>query len=171
MRPRDGDDLVWKPNGKTQLTAALNPAFSQVKGVDLVVKLLAGGDLFSRQTAVFHRKPGQPDFSLLLDHTPLVYTRRAGGAADDGNGESGIAGALKLNGSVGRTRCGVLSVRDTGDAGRTFGATRVIHDFGTQSPDSWSPTWSICSGRATPTCSASIIGGSPATVSARSATW
>ena len=132
-RFQDGADLVYKPNGQTQLTATLNPDFGQVESDDLVVNFSPEETFFSDKRPFFTENQGIFDFSLLLDYTQLVYTRRVGGAADDGSGESGIAGAIKLNGSVGATSYGVLAAQETGEAGRTFGALRVNHNFGTQS--------------------------------------
>lgn len=132
-RFQDGADLVWKPNGQTQLTATINPDFGQVESDDLVVNFSPEETFFSDKRPFFTENQGIFDFSLQLDYTQLVYTRRVGGAADDGSGESGIAGALKLNGSVGGTNYGVLAAQETGDAGRTFAALRVNHAFGTQS--------------------------------------
>lgn len=132
-RLQDGADLVWKPNGQTQLTATVNPDFGQVESDDLVVNFSPEETFFSDKRPFFTENQGIFDFSLLLDYTQLVYTRRVGSAADDGSGESGIAGALKLNGSVGRTTYGVLAAQETGDAGRTFAALRLNHAFGTQS--------------------------------------
>jgi hypothetical protein len=127
-----GADIFWKPNGQTQLTATINPDFGQVESDDLVVNFGAEETFFSDKRPFFTENQGIFDFSLLLDNTQLIYTRRVGATADDGNGAGDVAGALKLNGSVGATRYGVMAAQESGDAGRTFGALRLIHDFGTQ---------------------------------------
>jgi len=128
-----GADLFWKPNGQFQLTATLNPDFGQVESDDLVVNFGATETFFSDKRPFFTENQGIFDFSLLDDFSQLVYTRRVGAPADDGNGAGDIDAAVKLNGSVGATNYGVLAADESGDAGRTFGAARLTHDFGEQS--------------------------------------
>lgn len=127
-----GADIFWKPNGQTQLTVTINPDFGQVESDDLVVNFGAEETFFSDKRPFFTENQGIFDFSLLLDNTQLVYTRRVGGAADDGSGAADVTGAVKLNGSVGATQYGVLAAQESGDAGRTFSALRLNHDFGSQ---------------------------------------
>ncbi|HET7556924.1 MAG TPA: DUF5916 domain-containing protein [Rhodanobacteraceae bacterium] len=129
----EGADLFWKPNGQFQLTATLNPDFGQVESDDLVVNFGATETYFSDKRPFFTENQGIFDFSLLDDNSQLVYTRRVGGPADDGNGAGDIDAAVKFNGSIGTTSYGVLAADERGDAGRTFGALRVVHDFGDQS--------------------------------------
>lgn len=129
----EGADLLWKPNGQFQLTATINPDFGQVESDDLVVNFGATETFFSDKRPFFTENQGIFDFSLLDDNSQLVYTRRVGGPADDGNGAGDISAAVKLNGSVGSTNYGVLAADERGDAGRFFGAARVVHDFGDQS--------------------------------------
>jgi hypothetical protein len=129
----EGVDVFWKPNGQFQLTAALNPDFGQVESDDLVINFGATETYFSDKRPFFTENQGIFAFSLLDDNSALVYTRRVGGPADDGNGAGDIDAAVKFNGSVGTTSYGVLAADERGDAGRTFGAVRVVHDFGTQS--------------------------------------
>jgi hypothetical protein len=128
-----GADIFWKPNGQFQLTATINPDFGEVESDDLVVNFGATETYFSDKRPFFTENQGIFDFSLLDDNSQLVYTRRVGGPADDGNGLSDIDAAVKFNGSVGTTNYGVLAADERGDAGRTFGAVRVVHDFGEQS--------------------------------------
>jgi len=128
-----GADLFWKPNGQFQLTATLNPDFGEVESDDLVVNFGATETFFSDKRPFFTENQGIFDFSLLDDNSQLVYTRRVGGPADDGNGVGDIDAAVKFNGSIGTTSYGVLAADERGDAGRTFGALRVVHDFGDQS--------------------------------------
>ncbi|MEI7036340.1 DUF5916 domain-containing protein [Fulvimonas yonginensis] len=127
-----GADIFWKPNGQTQLTATINPDFGQVESDDLVVNFGAEETFFTDKRPFFTENQGIFDFGLLIDNSQLIYTRRVGGPADDGNGAGDVTGALKLNGSVGATRYGVMAAQESGDAGRTFSALRLIHDFGTQ---------------------------------------
>src|SRR3546814_1000763 len=66
------------------------------------------------------------------DYSQLLYTRRVGGPADDGEGSGDIIAAVKLNGSFGETKYGVFVADESGEAGRTFGALRRVRDFNTQ---------------------------------------
>jgi hypothetical protein len=127
-----GADIFWKPNGQTQLTATINPDFGQVESDDLVVNFGAEETFFTDKRPFFTENQGIFDFGLLIDNSQLIYTRRVGGTADDGSGAGDVTGALKLNGSVGSTRYGVMAAQESGDAGRTFSALRLIHDFGKQ---------------------------------------
>lgn len=129
----EGADLFWKPNGQFQLTATLNPDFGQVESDDLVVNFGATETYFSDKRPFFTENQGIFDFSLLDDNSALIYTRRVGGPADDGRGTGDISAAVKLNGSIGTTGYGVLAAEERGDAGRSFAAARVVHDFGSQS--------------------------------------
>ncbi|GAB3038287.1 hypothetical protein GCM10027285_22700 [Oleiagrimonas citrea] len=129
---KTGADIFWKPNGQTQLTATVNPDFGQVESDDLVVNFGAEETFFSDKRPFFTENQGLFDFGLLIDNSQLIYTRRVGGPADDGSGPADIAGALKLNGSIGDTHYGVLSAQESGAAGRTFDALRVSHHFQTQ---------------------------------------
>ncbi|HEY8587721.1 MAG TPA: DUF5916 domain-containing protein [Rhodanobacter sp.] len=130
---QQGADLLWKPNGQFQLTAALNPDFGQVESDDLVVNFGATETFFSDKRPFFTENQGIFDFSLLDDNSQLVYTRRVGGASDDGHGTAAINAAVKLNGSFGATNYGLLAADEDGEAGRFFGAARLTHDFGDQS--------------------------------------
>ncbi|HZY34453.1 MAG TPA: DUF5916 domain-containing protein [Rhodanobacter sp.] len=130
---QEGADLLWKPNGQFQLTAALNPDFGQVESDDLVVNFSATETYVSDKRPFFTENQGIFDFSLLDDYSQLVYTRRVGGPSDDGHGAADINAAVKLNGSFGTTSYGVLAADEDGEAGRFFGAARLTHDFGDQS--------------------------------------
>jgi hypothetical protein len=130
---QEGVDILWKPSGQFQLTAALNPDFGQVESDDLVVNFGATETYVSDKRPFFTENQGIFDFSLLDDNSQLVYTRRVGGPSDDGHGAAGINAAVKLNGSFGTTNYGVLAADEDGEAGRFFGAARVTHDFGSQS--------------------------------------
>ncbi len=130
---QEGLDLLWKPNGQFQLTAALNPDFGQVESDDLVVNFGATETYVSDKRPFFTENQGIFDFSLLDDNSQLIYTRRVGGPSDDGHGAADINAAVKLNGSFGTTSYGVLAADEDGEAGRFFGAARLTHDFGVQS--------------------------------------
>ncbi|HET6432243.1 DUF5916 domain-containing protein [Dyella sp.] len=127
-----GADIFWKPNGQTQLTATINPDFGQVESDDLVVNFGAEETFFSDKRPFFTENQGIFDFGLLIDNSQLIYTRRVGGLADDGHGAAEVSAALKLNGSVGGTKYGVMAAQEDGEIGRTFGALRLTHDYGTQ---------------------------------------
>jgi hypothetical protein len=130
--PDAGVDIFWKPNGQTQLTATVNPDFGQVESDDLVVNFDATETFFSDKRPFFTENQGIFDFSTPSDFSQILYTRRIGGPADDGNGLSDITAALKLNGSFGATKYGVFGADEKDDAGRTFGAVRVVRDFAAQ---------------------------------------
>jgi len=130
---QQGADILWKPNGQFQLTAALNPDFGQVESDDLVVNFDATETYISDKRPFFTENQGLFDFSLVDDNSQLIYTRRVGGPSDDGHGAADIDAAVKLNGSFGTTSYGVLAADEAGEAGRFFGAARVVHDFGEQS--------------------------------------
>ncbi|MDQ0011133.1 hypothetical protein J2T07_003343 [Luteibacter jiangsuensis] len=127
-----GADIIWKPNGQTQLTATINPDFGQVESDDLVVNFSPEETFFTDKRPFFTENQGIFDFSLLDDYSQLVYTRRVGGASDDGRGAADISAAVKVNGSVGSTSYGILTAQEKGDAGRTFGAFRLSQNIGTQ---------------------------------------
>ena len=129
---KTGADIFWKPNGQTQLTATINPDFGQVESDSLVVNFDAEETFFSDKRPFFTENQGIFDFGLLIDNSQLIYTRRVGGPADNGSGPADIAGAVKLNGSVGDTHYGVLSAQESGPAGRTFNAVRLTHPFADQ---------------------------------------
>ncbi len=129
-RVKGGADLLWKPNSQTQLTATLRPDFGQVESDDLVVNFSAEETFFSDKRPFFTENQGLFDFGMLLDDSQVIYTRRVGGAADDGSGASQIDGALKLTGSLGSTHYGVMVAQEEGEAGRLFSAWRLDHDAG-----------------------------------------
>src|SRR3546814_5961609 len=75
------------------------------------------------------------EYTTPSDYSQLLYTRRVGGPADDGEGSGDITAAVKLNGSFGETKYGVFVADESGEAGRTFGALRLVRDFNTQDLD------------------------------------
>ncbi|MGH8085723.1 MAG: DUF5916 domain-containing protein [Lysobacter sp.] len=127
-----GADIFWKPNGQTQLTATINPDFGQVESDDLVVNFGAEETFFSDKRPFFTENQGIFNFGLLIDNSQLIYTRRVGAAADDGSGPGDIDAAVKLNGSLGGLNYGVMAAEESGDAGRSFRALRLNHDFENQ---------------------------------------
>jgi hypothetical protein len=127
-----GVDLFWKPNGQTQLTATVNPDFGQVESDDLVVSFDATETFISDKRPFFTENQGIFEYTTPSDFSQLLYTRRIGGPADDGEGSGDILAALKLNGSLGATKYGVFAADERDEAGRTFAALRAVRDFGTQ---------------------------------------
>jgi hypothetical protein len=124
-----GVDVVWKPNGQTQLTATVNPDFGQVESDDLVVNFSATETFVSDKRPFFTENQGLFEFTTPSDYSQLLYTRRVGGPADDGEGSGDITAALKLNGSIGATKYGVFGADEGEAVGRTFSALRVVRDF------------------------------------------
>jgi hypothetical protein len=127
-----GVDVFWKPNGQMQLTATVNPDFGQVESDDLVVNFDATETFISDKRPFFTENQGIFEFTTPSDFSQLLYTRRVGGPADDGNGAGDITAALKLNGSLGATKFGVFAADEADSAGRSFAAARVVRDFDTQ---------------------------------------
>lgn len=133
MKP--GGDLLWKPSGAFQLTAALNPDFGQVEADELVVNFDAIEVLFSDKRPFFTenqalldvRAPQADAARVTTDR--LLYTRRIGGARNDDPARAAdIDGAVKLNGSIGRLSFGVLSALEDeygDDIGSAFAAQRL----------------------------------------------
>ena len=127
-----GLDLFWKPNGQVQLTATLNPDFGQVESDDLVVNFDATETFISDKRPFFTENQGIFAFTTPSDDSQLLYTRRIGGPADDGNGSSDITAAVKLNGSLGATKYGIFAADEADQAGRSFAAIRLVRDFDAQ---------------------------------------
>ena len=161
----DGDagvDMFWKPNGQMQLTATVNPDFGQVESDDLVVNFSATETFISDKRPFFTENQGIFEFTTPSDFSQLLYTRRVGGPADDGEGSGDITAALKLNGSIGATKYGVFAADEAESVGRTFGALRVVRDFEQAEPGTHGDAMSIArTSIARPPCSASITTGGP----------
>ncbi len=124
---RTGIDLFWKPSSDLQVTAAINPDFGQVESDDLVVNFDAVELFFSDKRPFFTEN--QSIFVLQSpEEESLVYTRRAGGNRDDGNGVSDIDLATKISGSIAGFDYGVFAVSesDPDSVGRSIAALRTI---------------------------------------------
>jgi len=124
-----GAEIVWKPNGQTQLTATINPDFGQIESDDLVVNFSANETFFSDKRPFFTENQGIFEFTTPSDFSQLLYTRRIGGPADDGSGPGDITAAVKLNGSLGAYKYGVFIADEADPVGRSFTALRVVRDF------------------------------------------
>lgn len=120
-----GADIFWKPNGRFQLTATVNPDFGQVEADDLVVNFSATETFISDKRPFFTENQGLFELTTPSDFSQQLYTRRVGSTGD-------ITAALKLNGSLGRVNYGLFSADEDGGTGRRFHALRVVRDFGTQ---------------------------------------
>jgi len=127
-----GVDIFWKPNGQTQLTATINPDFGQVESDDLVVNFGANETFFSDKRPFFTENQGIFEFGTPSDNSQLLYTRRVGGPADDGNGPGDITAAVKLNGSLGRYKYGLFAAEEADAVGRSFRALRLVRDYDRQ---------------------------------------
>lgn len=127
-----GADVFWKPSGRFQLTASVNPDFGQVESDELVVNFDAVETFFSDKRPFFTENQGLFDVPFGPNAGNLIYTRRVGGPADDGRGAADVVAALKLNGSLGATDYGLLFSNERGAAGRDFLALRARRDFGAQ---------------------------------------
>jgi hypothetical protein len=127
-----GADIFWKPNGQMQLTATINPDFGQVESDDLVVNFGANETFFSDKRPFFTENQGIFEFGTPSDFSQLLYTRRVGGPADDGNGAGDITAAVKLNGVLGGYKYGVFVAEEADAVGRSFRALRLTRDFADQ---------------------------------------
>ncbi|QNP41138.1 DUF5916 domain-containing protein [Lysobacter solisilvae (ex Woo and Kim 2020)] len=125
-----GADIFWKPNGKFQLSATLNPDFGQVESDQLVVNFSAQESFFSDKRPFFTENQGYFDvpFGSLNTSNKLIYTRRVGANADDGSGAGDVTAAVKVNGSLGAMNYGVFAATEADEAGRDFYAVRTSHD-------------------------------------------
>lgn len=127
-----GVDVFWKPNGQMQLTATVNPDFGQVESDDLVVSFDATETFISDKRPFFTENQGLFEFTTPSDYSQLLYTRRIGGPADNGEGSGDITAAIKLNGSIGATKYGVFAADEAESVGRSFAALRVVRGFAAQ---------------------------------------
>lgn len=125
-----GLDLFWKPSGQFQLSATLNPDFGQVESDQLVVNFGAIETFFGDKRPFFTENQSFFDvpFGALNNQNRLIYTRRVGAPADDGGGAGDVAGAIKINGSLGRYNLGVFAASESDAAGRDFFAARIGRD-------------------------------------------
>jgi hypothetical protein len=127
-----GADVFWKPSGQFQMTATVNPDFGQVESDDLVVNFDATETFISDKRPFFTENQGLFEFTTPSDFSQLLYTRRIGAPADDGNGAGDITAAVKVNGSFGATQYGLFAADEADEVGRTFSALRLVHDFSSQ---------------------------------------
>ena len=126
-----GADLFWKPSGKFQLSATVNPDFGQVESDELTVNFSATETFFSDKRPFFTENQGFFDvpFGSYNTNSRLIYTRRVGGRTDDGLGSGDVTAALKLNGSAGGYNYGLFAANEGDEVGRDFYAVRATRDF------------------------------------------
>lgn len=129
-----GVDLFWKPNGRFQLSATVNPDFGQVESDELTVNFSATETFFSDKRPFFTENQGFFDvpFGSLNNNSRLIYTRRVGGRNDDGVGSGDVTAAIKVNGSAGGFNYGVFAANEADEVGRDFYAVRATRDFAEQ---------------------------------------
>jgi len=127
-----GADIFWKPNGQFQVAATINPDFGQVESDDLVVNFGATETFISDKRPFFTENQGLFEYTTPSDFSQLLYTRRIGAPADDGNGAGDITAAVKVNGSFGATKYGLFAADEADEVGRSFRALRLVRDFSTQ---------------------------------------
>ena len=116
-----GVDVFWKPDGRFQLSATLNPDFGQVESDELVVNFSATENFFSDRRPFFAENQGFFDvpFGSLNQRSRLLYTRRVSGD---------VTAAVKVNGSVAGFNYGAFAADE--DDGRGFQAVRATREFG-----------------------------------------
>ncbi|MDB9823292.1 DUF5916 domain-containing protein, partial [Deltaproteobacteria bacterium] len=120
-----GLDLFWKPSGRFQIAATINPDFGQVESDDLVINFSATETFFSDKRPFFTENQGI--FVLFIPISSyIIHTRRIGAKSDDSSDSlSDIEGAFKIIGSAGPVNYGILAAQEDGDAGRSFYAGRL----------------------------------------------
>ncbi len=123
---RAGVDLSWRPGSRFQLTAALKPDFGQVESDDLVVNFDAIETFFTDKRPFFTENNALFDLRTPREDS-LLYTRRIGGAGDDGSGRAAdIDAAVKLGGSAAGIDYGAFVASEAGEAGRDFHVVRAL---------------------------------------------
>ncbi len=129
-----GADVFWKPNGRFQLSATLNPDFGQVESDSIVVNFSAIETFFGDKRPFFTENQSyfEIPFGSLGNAQQLIYTRRVGAPSDDGSGSGDVAAAVKINGSAGGFGYGVFAASEHGEVGRDFYALRATRDFAGQ---------------------------------------
>ena len=132
-RGRAGVDLIWKPNGRNQLSASLNPDFGQVESDDLVVNFSAIETFFEEKRPFFTQ--GLQLFDLrTTQEGRLVNTRRIGAAPDVGSEfSSDVLAAAKYTGLHADSEYGIFAATEDHSStaqGRRFlgGRWRYAHD-------------------------------------------
>jgi hypothetical protein len=132
-RWKGGGEIFWRPIPQLQTALTINPDFGQVESDELVVDFSAIETVFTDKRPFFTEDQGI--FEVLAPgNGQLIYTRRIGGARDDGlHGSSDIDAALKVTGEARAVRYGFFGAQEDeyeDDVGRRFAASRVIVPVG-----------------------------------------
>ncbi|MEO7916489.1 MAG: DUF5916 domain-containing protein [Dokdonella sp.] len=129
-----GADLFWKPNGRFQLSATLNPDFAQVESDELEVNFSSVESFFSDRRPFFTENQSffEVPFGSLNGRSRLIYTRRVGALADDGESAGGVDAAIKVNASASAYNLGLFAASESGAIGRDFVALRASRNFAQQ---------------------------------------
>ena len=122
---KTGVDVFWKPNNNHQFALSINPDFGQVESDELVVNFDNAETFFTDKRPFF--TDNQAAFESGMPGGDLLYTRRIGGAADDGSGASDINAAVKANGNLGDFGYAVFGASEDGEVGRDFLFLRGAH--------------------------------------------
>jgi hypothetical protein len=111
-RAHAGADVFWKPNGRHQLSASLNPDFGQVESDDLIVNFSAVETLLQEKRPFFTQ--GLQLFDLRANREGrLVNTRRIGAAPDAGTELiSNVLAAAKYTGVHGAHEYGFFGAAE-----------------------------------------------------------
>ena len=97
-----------------------------------MVNFSATETFISDKRPFFTENQGLFEYTTPSDFSQLLYTRRVGAPADDGNGAGDITAAVKLNGSFGATKYGMFAADEADEVGRSFRALRLVRDFSKQ---------------------------------------
>ncbi|GAA4782153.1 DUF5916 domain-containing protein [Lysobacter hankyongensis] len=129
-----GLDLYWKPSGRFQLGATINPDFGQVESDRLTVNFGAIETFYDEKRPFFteNQRPFDVSFGSLDSSNRLIHTRRIGSLTADGGGSTDVGAAVKFNGNIGRLNYGIFAADEDGAAGRAFYALRATRDFAAQ---------------------------------------
>lgn len=112
-----GFDVIWRPNGSTQVTGAINPDFGQVESDDLVVNFTAFETFVSEKRPFFTENQSLFSSSIPNDDQ-ILYTRRIGAGNSDGLMDIDVA--LKTTHFGDNIDLGLFAVLES-DQGDRFG--------------------------------------------------
>jgi hypothetical protein len=119
-----GLDLLWKPSGKLNFIATVNPDFGTVESDDLVINFSAIEPMFTEKRPFFIENQRIFDEPDAIDK--VFYSRRIGGPGDKDNKPSNIQSALKIIGSTDALNYGFFAAKEAGEAGRSYYSGQVL---------------------------------------------
>jgi Domain of unknown function (DUF5916) len=122
---KTGADIFWKPNSNHQFALTINPDFGQVESDELVVNFDNVETFFTDKRPFF--TDNQAAFESTSQAGDLLYTRRIGGPADNGDGAAQIRAAAKASGNVGDFGYAVFGASEAESFGRDFSFLRASH--------------------------------------------